>query len=61
MHKGIMEVIKDHLEDDVSSGELIVMGYRPATVYKAQRAWRDSQQLQSEPFDDLSDQEAKEV
>ena len=54
MRMGIMEEIKDHLEDDVSSGELIAMGYRPATVYKTQRAWRDAQQQEREPFDDLN-------
>ena len=58
MQKGIMEEIKDHLEEDLSSGELIAMGYRPATVYKAQRAWRDAQRRESEPFDDFSGQEA---
>ena len=61
MQKGIMEEIKDHLENDLSSGELISMGYRPATVYKAQRAWRDAQQLESETFHNPSEQAVSEV
>ena len=61
MQKGIMQEIKNHLEDDVSSGELIAMGYRPATVYKAQRAWRDAQQLNSQALDDLNNRRAIEV
>ena len=61
MQKGIMQEIKDHLEEDVSSGELIAMGCRPATVYKAQRAWREAQLLERKPFDVLYDREEKEV
>jgi DNA repair exonuclease SbcCD ATPase subunit len=61
MQKGIMQEIKDRLEEDVSSGELIAMGYRPATVYKAQRAWRDARRLESQSLDYLNDQEATEA
>ena len=56
MQKGLMDEIKERLEEDVSSGELIAMGYRPATVYKAQRAWRDARQQDSERQDELHDQ-----
>ena len=35
VQKGIMSEIKDHLEQARSSGELIAMGYKSATVYKA--------------------------
>lgn len=60
MQRGLMDEIKERLEENVSSGELIAMGYRPATVYKAQRAWRDSQQQDGEPQDELVDQTALE-
>lgn len=54
MQKGITSEIKEHLEQGRSSGELIAMGYKSATVYKAQRAWRSEQQRQaSESLDDL--------
>lgn len=61
MPMGLMEEIKEHLEEDVSSGELIALGYRPATVYKAQRAWRDAKRQAGEPQDKLGVQPAIEA
>ena len=51
-NNGIMKEIRSLLDQDKSNAEIIALGFKPATVHKAQRQWRqenpDSEQAPSQ-------------